>query len=136
MVPCIGWFLLLTSLLGYWRVKRWERSILSNATPAPAPTADSAAPSSSIFRAFGFHNSSLLRQGLIYPGSATRTTTLFDGDEEAEADQGTELLPGGELRGEYIIPVDETDPERTARFARAFADEARLQRDLRAAGLL
>ena len=47
-------------------------------------------------------------------------------------------MPNGELRGEYILPVDvETaDPERTERLARAFADEARLQRDLRAAGLL
>lgn len=45
-----GWFILLTSLLGFWRVKRWERGILSSqqATPlgdaaaphAPAPSAD------------------------------------------------------------------------------------------------
>jgi len=30
-----GWFLLLTSFLGYWRVKRWERQILRSATPPP-----------------------------------------------------------------------------------------------------
>lgn len=29
----LGWFLLLTSLLGYWRVKRWEHQILQSATP-------------------------------------------------------------------------------------------------------
>lgn len=28
----IGWFLLLTSSLGFWRVKRWERSILASHT--------------------------------------------------------------------------------------------------------
>lgn len=33
----IGWFILLTSILGFWRVKRWERGILAsrrNANPA------------------------------------------------------------------------------------------------------
>jgi hypothetical protein len=33
-----GWFLFMTSLLGYWRVKRWESSIrASQPRPAPAP---------------------------------------------------------------------------------------------------
>ena len=36
----------------------------------------------------------------------------------------------------YIIPIDPNDEERTGRIVRALADEARLQRDLRAAGLL
>ena len=35
----VGWFVLLTSLLGFWRVKRWERGI-RQANEAPAiPTA-------------------------------------------------------------------------------------------------
>jgi len=29
----LGWFLLLSSIIGYWRVKRWERSIRSASTP-------------------------------------------------------------------------------------------------------
>jgi hypothetical protein len=29
----LGWFLLLSSVIGYWRVKRWERSIRSASTP-------------------------------------------------------------------------------------------------------
>ena len=33
-----GWFILLTSLLGFWRVKRWERGILSSQDEAPAPS--------------------------------------------------------------------------------------------------
>ena len=32
-----GWFLLLTAGLGFWRVKRWERSILAPSTPASDP---------------------------------------------------------------------------------------------------
>ncbi|KAH8106163.1 hypothetical protein BXZ70DRAFT_1004444 [Cristinia sonorae] len=133
----IGWFLLLTSLLGYWRVKRWESSILSSSTPAPAAD-PSTAGTPSFFRAFNINNT-LLRQGLVFPGSAasasaTSPRTIFDSEEDA-AQNEPELLPNGELRGAYVIPVD-GDPDRTHRLARAFADEARLQRDLRAAGLL
>jgi len=32
----VGWFVLLTSLMGYWRVKRWERGVV-NASIDPAP---------------------------------------------------------------------------------------------------
>jgi len=33
----LGWFLLLSSIIGYWRVKRWEQSVRAPATP---PTAE------------------------------------------------------------------------------------------------
>ncbi|KIM39792.1 hypothetical protein M413DRAFT_446718 [Hebeloma cylindrosporum] len=33
----LGWFLLLSSVIGYWRVKRWEKSVR---TPAPPPTVE------------------------------------------------------------------------------------------------
>lgn len=33
----IGWFLLVSSLIGYWRVKRWEASVRSSQTQAPTP---------------------------------------------------------------------------------------------------
>jgi hypothetical protein len=36
-----GWFLVITSVLGYWRVKRWERSIRASATPVAEPAATS-----------------------------------------------------------------------------------------------
>jgi len=32
-----GWFLLLSSIIGYWRVKRWEKSVR---TPTLPPTAE------------------------------------------------------------------------------------------------
>jgi hypothetical protein len=32
----LGWFLFLSSLIGYWRVKRWERSIRAAAGPETA----------------------------------------------------------------------------------------------------
>ncbi|KAF8573538.1 hypothetical protein K439DRAFT_1399704 [Ramaria rubella] len=34
----VGWFVLLTSLLGFWRVKRWERGIRQASEPVPTPT--------------------------------------------------------------------------------------------------
>lgn len=50
---------------------------------------------------------------------------------ETEEHEGTE-----ELSSTYVIPIDNSNPERTHTLARAYADEARLHRDLRAAGLL
>jgi hypothetical protein len=38
-----GWFLFMTSLLGYWRVKRWEASIRAS-QPRPAPQAPQTSP--------------------------------------------------------------------------------------------
>ena len=32
-----GWFILLTSLLSFWRVKRWERGILASQPPSTLP---------------------------------------------------------------------------------------------------
>lgn len=152
-----GWFVLLTSLLSFWRVKRWERGILasspssSSSSTLPAPAAASSGPSATptLFGRF-----SLLRSGLGFPVSdfpgadaaSTRQSesdgrrtsrSLFHDDifNVAEREDG-ELEEVHSARGTYVIPIDESDPERTHRLARAYADEARLQRDLRAAGLL
>jgi hypothetical protein len=38
-----GWFLFMTSLLGYWRIKRWEASIRAS-QPRPAPQAPQPSP--------------------------------------------------------------------------------------------
>ena len=43
---------------------------------------------------------------------------------------------GREPANEYIIPIDPNDPDSADRLARAYAEEARLQRALRSAGLL
>ena len=36
----LGWFVLLTSVLGFWRVKRWERGIRQANVPPPVPTTE------------------------------------------------------------------------------------------------
>ena len=129
-----GWFILLTSLLGFWRVKRWERGILSSQDEAPAQAtpeerARSAAIIHSIERVFGLQglsDGSLIRQGLGFPGAAYH-------EVEAEAEEEEEQP---QPRNSYILPLDESDPARNERIARAYADEARLHQDLRSAGLL
>ncbi|KAH9899819.1 hypothetical protein C8Q73DRAFT_681127 [Cubamyces lactineus] len=131
LLMTIGWFILLTSVLGFWRVKRWERGILSSqgetAAPAtPEEHARSAAIIHSIERAFGLQglaDGSLLRAGLGFPGAEQRERHSMDEEDDAPA------------RNSYVLPLDPTDPERNERIARAYADEARLHHDLRNAGL-
>lgn len=101
LLMTIGWFITLTSALGYYRVKRWERGI-QNSTPSQpqarmSPEAD-AAVRRTLSTVFGF--------------GAVPTTP------------STAVTPN--------IP----DEERAARIAEAHQLDARLQEDLRAAGLL
>ncbi|KAI0832473.1 hypothetical protein BC628DRAFT_1485897 [Trametes gibbosa] len=135
LLMTIGWFILLTSVLGFWRVKRWERGILSSQEEVPAAAtpeeqARSAAIIRSIERAFGLHglaDGSLLRAGFGFPGAEAH---------EAQGEAGDDEVDDGRTRNEYVIPLDPSDPERNERLAQAFANEARLHQDLRSAGLL
>ncbi|KAJ7684049.1 hypothetical protein B0H17DRAFT_1204806 [Mycena rosella] len=123
----IGWFILLTSVLTFWRVKRWERGVLASQREnpgAPPPHADSTGFFVPQFeRAFGLRNmtrSDLFRQGL---GFGSRNDDEHDGD------------PVEVLEADYIIPAD-TDPERVRQLQEAIQNERRLHEELRAAGLL
>ena len=140
LTGCLGWFILLTSLLSFWRVKRWERGILQS-TPAsslPAPGTSSSRASSALLSRLN-----MLRTGLgfrradatvgEYPGAALHQ---FDRDPLAPPADAHDETEEERERNEYIIPIDPNDPEATDRLARAYAEEARLQRALRAAGLL
>ncbi|KAF7790845.1 hypothetical protein EIP86_001802 [Pleurotus ostreatoroseus] len=123
----VGWFILLTSLLSFWRVKRWERGILAS-QPAPASlplpsTSDSPSTSNAASNVL-WARLGLLRAGLGFSNN-------YPGQRAVEEEEDPLAPPS-----EYIIPIDPNDPERTNRLARAYADEARLHRDLRAAGLL
>ncbi|KAI0693577.1 hypothetical protein BC835DRAFT_1275755 [Cytidiella melzeri] len=151
----VGWFILLTSLLSFWRVKRWERGILASSPSSslPAPASSSSAPSS---RSTLFGRINLLRTGLgfpvsDFPGAGASSSRPSGGDGPPRTSRSifddavfnVNVRDDGDLeevssdpRGTYVIPIDESNPERTHRLARAYADEARLQRDLRAAGLL
>jgi Protein of unknown function (DUF2370) len=84
-----GWFLLLSSVIGFWRVKRWERSIRSVSSP-------------------------------ISPEEIERDIAMRRNLETAFG----------------ISFAEEENRENRAREAYALAQEQRLTRDLRAAGLI
>ena len=62
----VGWFVLLTSVLGFYRVKRWERSILASQQRESSPPGTAAPTTASAEDAFtirGMSRIELLRSG-------------------------------------------------------------------------
>ncbi|KAG6900225.1 hypothetical protein C0993_001294 [Termitomyces sp. T159_Od127] len=92
----LGWFVFLSSLIAYIRIKRWERSIRSPPAPAPAPSPDV-----------------VERDREIRRNLASVFGIAFDDEERHE--------------GRTVDPRTREEAE---------AQDARLARDLRAAGLL
>lgn len=97
LLMTVGWFVLLTSMLGFWRVKRWERGIRQASEPAPTPTAEDIERDenvrSSLYRVFGI---------------------------QLEPEEG-DLSEPSTANSRRLTPAEE---------------ERRLERDLRASGLL
>ncbi|KAG7449091.1 uncharacterized protein BT62DRAFT_887639 [Guyanagaster necrorhizus] len=133
----VGWFILLTSLLGFWRVKRWERGILATQQHTNTNTNINQDPQqramSQFERAFGLHRltsggGDILRQGFGF-GRSHEEETDSGGQSQAEEGRAEE-----ELAALLDIPAD--DPNRAQRIREALESERRLQDDLRAAGLL
>ncbi|KAF8974442.1 hypothetical protein BDZ97DRAFT_1751242 [Flammula alnicola] len=131
----VGWFVLLTSLLGFWRVKRWERGILASrdtTTTAPTPRPNSGFAIASHLGLRGFSRADFY-QGFGFGGrhhedeEVTRAAVRV---EEGDANQHSQET-------DPMIPLDpNADPQRTQEIIRVFTNERRLQRDLREAGLL
>lgn len=147
----LGWFILLISVLGFWRVKKYEASYI--AANRPVDQAGTSGGSSHITstedptivanfdRAFalrGFFNnrtpfasrfprinSTMIRQGLGLPVDEASVPT--EGDQRNDQEAGME--------DELMIP-EGLDPDRLRRVIEAVESERRLQHDLRAAGLL
>jgi hypothetical protein len=125
----VGWFILLTSLLGFWRVKRWERGILASQRENAGPTDTSAANGAFISqfeRTFGLRGiapGEFFRQGLGLGsrGSGARADEETGGGGPGEGDAETDAM---------------MTPDRARLLAQALEHERRLQRDLRAAGLI
>lgn len=116
----IGWFLLLTSFLSYWRVKRWERSILASSDAGNQTPSEN--PLSRRFRAV-LGGRAVFRHGF----SLSRDEDPISVSAETAARMGQRVNSA-----ELGRPSPETD----ARLAQAWAEETRLQNDLRAAGLM
>jgi len=133
----VGWFVLLTSLLGFWRVKRWERGIRASqrdTTAAPTPRANPLISQfESSFGLRGISRTDLFRQGFGFGATRNRE----DDETTREAVRAEEGESGHNAREtDPMIPLDPSDPERSRLIIQAFANEQRLRRDLREAGLL
>lgn len=127
---CTGWFILLTSLLGFYRVKRWEKGILaSQQASQPRETPAQPAPSGRMFstnleQAFALNGMSrieLLRQGFGLSRNPPR--------QEATPEYAVRAEAGG------VRPLDPNNPaDRQA--IEVSEQDLRLRENLRAAGFL
>ncbi|KAI0003102.1 hypothetical protein BJV74DRAFT_764940 [Russula compacta] len=150
----IGWFILLTSLLSFWRVKRWERNILASQRETTVAGRDAAGQSHGAFSTH-LHRfvsvpmrdmSSLLRMGLGISrhsrGDAGGDDPDSDVVESGRAVPMTPMTPvtptSGEetSRREMIIAMYAHDPYRQRQIIQAFRDDDQLMADMRAAGML
>jgi hypothetical protein len=113
LLMTIGWFILLTSLLSFWRVKRWEHSILNSSAREPPTPAQNGSQQAAV----------LDRLNRTFGLSAFRSRSFFSPlPREPELESAREM--------------DNIEPEAQVRLAQAVANDARLQNDLRSAGLL
>jgi len=120
-------------------VKRWERGILaSRRDNAPAPTTRANPIIShfeSSFSLRGMSRADLFRQGFGF--GATRNREDDEATREAvRAEEGESNGHEHSMETDPMIPLDPSNPERSRAIIQAFANEQRLQRDLREAGLL
>lgn len=129
----IGWFLLITSSVGFWRVKRWERSILASHTSSRGHTrTQSEIADEEESRRQSFFE----RMGLSHLLNRHQSS---EPDEAVGAVPNSALLPaeeGGDSGHQQSGMAWYSDPERARRARETFAREQRLCEDLRAAGLL
>ena len=147
-----GWFILLNSLLGFWRIKRWERSILESHRENPsAPLPDTGNGnrqgtfSSHLERTLGLRipDARMVRMGLGLDGNSHHIQDdgqlLFEYDENfvhGGMRQSAEEEHFESIENEISRSFPTDHPDRERLIAEAVASERRLQNDLRAAGLL
>lgn len=150
-----GWFILITSLLSFWRVKRWERNILASQRETTVSARDAAGSSNSsqslplsaqLHRMVGLpirDVSSLLRTGLGF--SRRSHEDPQDSERHGDAAEGGRAVPLTPVtpstteetsRRELIIEMYAHDPDRQRQIIQAFRDDDQLISDMRAAGML
>ncbi|ESK93207.1 metal homeostatis protein bsd2 [Moniliophthora roreri MCA 2997] len=116
LLMTVGWFLLLTSFAGFWRVKRWESSIRSSA--AAASTVNTAGSGEQ-----GYTREQMEQEAEVRRNLETVFGISFD-SETRGAEPAMHVMHVNEHGHAIVIPT------------REFLEEQRLTRDLRAAGLL
>ncbi|KAH9179856.1 hypothetical protein EDB89DRAFT_1842083 [Lactarius sanguifluus] len=142
----VGWFILITSLLSFWRVKRWERNIL--AVPARiyrfcARRRRQQQRQQSLHRVVGLpirDVGSLLRSGLGFsPRSPEDPQDSERHGDVAEGGRAVPITPNTAdevARRELIVQMYAHDPDRQRQIIQAFRDDDQLISDMRAAGML
>ncbi|CAG7849363.1 SubName: Full=Related to metal homeostasis protein {ECO:0000313/EMBL:CCA78079.1} [Serendipita indica DSM 11827] len=115
----VGWLLFLTSLLGFWRVKKWERSLRQSSVRV----------SPSDLETPGF---SLMREGASRDFRRLFARLPQEDSSRAQA-QEPELPPQHPLSRDPEPPMD---PETRRRYEAALQLDRQIERELRRAGLL
>ncbi|KAL1730030.1 hypothetical protein EV714DRAFT_250925 [Schizophyllum commune] len=150
-----GWFILFTSVVGYWRVKRWERAI--RASTMLAPDANTPRTSNITAQLFGLNpRSSLGRRSTTSRSSLSRNSLSRTAQPVTPAALARDREIRRNLEAVFgIVAEDEAEAERERQRAEAerrvqrdengnvivlpareTLEEQRLTRDLQAAGLL
>jgi hypothetical protein len=128
LLMTIGWFILLTSLLGFWRVKRWERGVLVAQRDSSTPIQSNSGFVSQLESSFslrGWSRIELLREGF---GFSRRN---HQEDDEVLAEEGDSQRTPREI--DPMISSDSSDPQRSAQ---VLETERQLRRHLREAGFI
>lgn len=124
-----GWFILLTSLLGFWRVKRWERGILASQREPNTSAHTSEAHNLTLFprleQVFGLRG---------VPGASSTNDTQDEDEAVVRAENGQGRIVVATTQ-HPPLPLDPTNVERNRQVLRAIEHEHRLRTELRNAGL-
>jgi hypothetical protein len=129
LLMTIGWFILLTSLLGFWRVKRWERGVLVAQRDPSTPTQRGPGFVSRLESSFslrGISRIDFLRQGF---GFSSRNHQ--EDEELLRAEEGNSQRTPREI--DPMTSTDSPDPQPSAG---ALETERQLRRHLRDAGFI
>ena len=124
-----GWFILLTSLLGFWRVKRWERGVLVAQRDSSGPTQSFVSQFESSFSLRGISRIEFLRQGF---GFGSRNHQEED-EALVRAEEGDLQRTPREIDPMISIGSSQADPQPSAQ---ALETERQLRRHLREAGFI
>ena len=120
--------MLLISLLGFWRVKRWERGVLSAQRDSSTSTQRNPGFISQLESSFSLRGVSrieLLRQGF---GLSRQD------DEVLRAEEGDPQHTPGE--NDPMITIDPSDPQWSRMTPQALETERQLRRNLYEAGFI
>jgi len=135
-----GWFILLTSILGFWRVKRWERGIMASQRDTPTTAIDAQRDVASRMH-HGFNLRGVAWPGFIRRGFGMGGSTDRSNEPARTPSRAEEGLASHDDARETdsMLPHSATvnGPQSNERTVEELvARDRRLRADLRAAGFM